>query len=65
MDVYVSNTPYTSATELYNTVVGEKVGGIVKDKSTELTIDGDYEYLGLRSNNGAMYIKSITITYEK
>ena len=65
MDVYVSNTAYTSATELYNTVVGEKVGGIVKGTSTELTIDGDYEYLGLRSNSGAMYIKSITITYEK
>ncbi len=65
LDVYVSNTPYTSATELYNTVVGEKIGNIVKGTSTELTIDGDYEYLGLRSNNGAMYIKSITITYEK
>lgn len=65
LDVYVSNIAYTSATELYNTVVGEKVGGIVKGTSTELTIDGDYEYLGLRSNSGAMYIKSITITYEK
>lgn len=65
LDVYVSKTAYTSATELYNTVVGEKVGGIVKGTSTELTIDGDYEYLGLRSNSGAMYIKSITITYEK
>ncbi|MBR2368293.1 MAG: starch-binding protein [Alistipes sp.] len=65
LDVYVSNTAYTSATELYGTVVGEKVGGIVKGTSTELVIDGDYNYVGLRSNNGAMYIKSITITYEK
>ncbi len=66
LDVYVSNTAYTSATELYGTsVVGEKIGNIVKGTSTELVIEGDYDYVGLRSNNGAMYIKSITITYEK
>lgn len=69
LDVYVSNTAYTSAKELYETtgttVVGEKIGSIVKGTSTELVIEGDYDYVGLRSNNGAMYIKSITITYEK
>ena len=66
LDVYVSNTAYTSAKELYgDALVGEKVDGIVKGTSTELVIDGDYNYVGLRSNNGAMYIKSITITYEK
>ena len=65
LDVYVSNTAYTSATELYGTVVGEKIGNIVKGTSTELVIEGDYDYVGLRSNSGAMYIKSITITYEK
>lgn len=66
LDVYVSNKEYQSATELYGTeLVGEKAGNIVKGTSTELVIDGDYNYVGLRSNNGAMYIKSITITYEK
>lgn len=66
LDVYVSNTAYTSATELYGTsVVGEKIGNIVMGTSTELVIEGDYDYVGLRSNSGAMYIKSITITYEK
>ena len=64
LDVYVRNTAYTKATELYNTS-DTKAGSIVCGTSTELVISGDYEYVGLRSNSGAMYIKSITITYEK
>lgn len=64
LDVYVRNTAYTKATELYNTS-DTKAGSIVCGTSTELVISGDYEYVGLRSNSGAMYIKSIAITYEK
>ena len=64
LDVYVRNTAYTKATELYNTS-DTKAGSIVCGTSTSLEISGDYEYVGLRSNSGAMYIKSITITYEK
>ena len=64
LDVFVQNTAFTKATELYNTSA-TKAGSIICGTSTELVIDGDYEYVGLRSNNGAMYIKSIAITYEK
>lgn len=64
LDVYVRNTTYSNAKELYNTS-DTKAGNIVCGTTTELEISGDYEYVGLRSNSGAMYIKSITITYEK
>lgn len=67
LDVYVSNTAFTDAKNLYN-VSGDtivKAGGITCGQTTELEISGDYDYVGLRSNNGAMYIKKITITYEK
>lgn len=66
LDVYGSNTAYKSAADLYaaNTQ-GTKLGSIVYDgTSTELTITGDYAFIGLRSNNGALYLDNITITWE-
>ena len=66
LDVYGSNTAYTAASDLYNnTSQGTKLGSIVYGTSTELVIEGDYKYIGLRSNNGAMYLKSITITWDQ
>ena len=65
MDVYGKNSEYSSPTELYNTSTqGTKLGSIKYGTSTELTIEGDYEYIGLRSNSGAMYLTSISITWE-
>lgn len=65
LDIYGKNTAYSSATDLYDSSKqGTKLGSIVKGTSTELTISVDYEYIGLRSNSGAMYLTSITITWE-
>lgn len=64
LDIYGKNTAYSAATDLYNTNKGTKLGSIVKGTSTELTIEGDYTYIGLRSSSGAMYISSIEITWE-
>lgn len=65
LDIYGSNTPYTSASDLYNsTTQGTKIGSIVYGTSTSLTFDKDYEYIGIRSNDGALYLDSITITYK-
>lgn len=64
LDIYGKNTAYTSPTELYNSNnKGTSLGSIVKGTSTELTITGDYSYIGLRSSSGAMYIDSITIEW--
>ena len=69
LDIYGNNMPYTSAAELYdtngNTNQGEKIGSIVKGTSTVLVVSGEYSYVGLRSNSGAIYIDSITITWSK
>lgn len=65
LDVYGSNTAYTNPTELYNSdTQGTKLGSIVCGTSTELVIDGDYEYIGMRSASSAMYIGQISITWE-
>ena len=63
LSVYGSNTAYTSPTELYGETSGEKLGTIVNGTSTELVIDGNYAYVGLRSNSGAMYLDEIQITW--
>lgn len=63
LDIYGKNTAYTAATDLYDSNAGTKLGSIKKGTSTELTISGDYEYIGLRSNSGAMYLTSISIEW--
>ena len=68
IDVYGNTNPYTSASELYsttsNTNQGTKIGTIVYGTSTELVINGNYPYIGIRSNSGALYLNSVSITWE-
>ena len=64
LNVYGKNTVYSAATDLYNnSTQGTLLGTIVYGKSVELTITGDYEYIGLRSNSGAMYLTSVSIDW--
>lgn len=66
LNIYGKNDAYSNPNDLYdNTKSGTKLGTIVKGTSTELEINGDYTYVGLRSNSGAMYITSITIIWEQ
>lgn len=65
LDIYGKSTAYSAASDLYNsTARGTKLGSITEGTSTKLEITGDYEYIGLRSNDGAMYLTSIEITWE-
>ena len=65
LNVYGKDSAYTDATDLYNTSnAGTLIGTIVCGTSTELEIDGDYAYVGLRSKSGAMYVSEIEITWE-
>lgn len=65
LDVYGKSTAYTQATDLYNAdAKGTLLGSIICGTSTELEISGDYEFIGMRSKNGAMYITEIQITWE-
>ncbi len=64
LNVYGKNSAYSAASELYSTnTQGTSLGTIAKGTSTELTITGDYEYIGLRSDDGAMYLDEIQITW--
>lgn len=65
LNVYGKNSTYSAATDLYdNTKQGTLLGTIVCGTSTELTITGDYSYIGFRSASGAMYLSEVKITWE-
>ena len=66
LNVYGKNTAYSAATDLYSTSTqGTLLGTIVCGTSTELVIEGDYEYIGMRSASSAMYLTSISITWDE
>ena len=66
LDIYGSNTAYTAASDLYNSSKQGTLLGSLSAKSeasTILEISGDYEYIGLRSRSGAIYLSTIAITW--
>lgn len=64
LNIYGSNTAYTNPTELYNNNTrGTLLGTIVCGTSVELDVEGDYEYIGMRSASGAMYLERIEISW--
>ncbi len=66
LDIYGKNTAYSAASDLYTvSTQGTLLGSIKYGESTSLTVSGDYEYIGLRSYNGAMYLTSISIVWEE
>ncbi|MCM1109403.1 MAG: hypothetical protein NC388_10220 [Clostridium sp.] len=65
LNIYGKNSAYSAATDLYDTTnQGTLLGTIVYGTSTELALEDDYEYIGLRSNSGAMYLTDISIDWE-
>lgn len=64
LDIYGKSTAYGSPEDLYNSnKQGTKLGSIVCGSSTTLNVTGNYAYIGIRSNNNAMYLSSVTITW--
>ena len=66
LSIYGKNTAYSEVNDLWSTsseTKGTLLGSITYGTSTELTIEGDYEYVGLRATDGAIYLTSITISY--
>lgn len=62
IDVYGSNTAYTAASDLYDSSKqGTKVGSV--SATGIVTFTDDYAYVGIRSNNGAIYVTSVEITW--
>jgi hypothetical protein len=65
LNVYGKKTAYSSASDLYGYASGTLVGTIKKGVSTELTIPYDCKYIGLRSNDGAIYLSEIRIKWSE
>ena len=64
VNVYGKNSAYSAASDLYNSSnQGDLLGTIVCGTSTELVINGDYEYIGMRSSNSALYLDEVEITW--
>ena len=64
IDIYGKNEAYTTASDLYATATqGTKLGSIEYQKQTVLAISGDYKYIGIRSNDGALYLSDIYIEW--
>ena len=63
LNVYGKNTAYTAPSDLYGNNSGTLLGTIVKGTSTSLTITGEYEYIGFRSNGSAMYLDEVSIQW--
>jgi len=63
VDVYGSNTAYTAASDLYSSSTqGTKLGSV--SATGTITVTGDYTYVGIRSNNGAIYLSKVEIEWE-
>ena len=64
LNIYGSNTAYTSAADLYSdNTKGTLLGTIVSNSGTSLTVTGNYAFIGIRSNNYAIYLDEVIIEY--
>ena len=64
LNIYGKSSAYSNPTELYNSdTQGTLLGTIVCGTSTELIISENYEYIGMRSANAAMYLEEIDIVW--
>ena len=65
ISVYGKNTAYSAATDLYDSSTqGTLLGEFVSTSSTtELTISGNYQYIGIRSKANALYLDEIDIEW--
>ena len=66
IDIYGKATAYSSASDLFGNAdaQGTKLGSIVRGTSTELSINDDYAFIGIRSNSGTCYLDEIDIYWE-
>ena len=63
IDIYGKNTPYSAASDLYGENAGTLLGSINIDNATSLDVTGDYTYIGIRSNSGALYLDNIAVKW--
>lgn len=71
VDIYGSHTAFSQATDMYNSTKADatKIASAKLANATngvsEVVLDGTYEFVGFRSNDGALYLDSVEITWVK
>ncbi len=63
LKVYGKNSAYDDPSDLYGSDAGTSLGSIKYGTSTSLTITGDYEYIGVKSDDGAIWLSSFSIQW--
>ena len=68
LDVYVNNTAYTESANLWNNsaaIKGTKITNFTNDgeSATSYDFENDYAYIGVRSNDKALNLDKISITW--
>ena len=65
VNVYVSNAPFASLDDLFKSGTDALTSiGSITSPNQEFPIEGDYQYVGLRSGGGAIYLKDVSVTWE-
>ena len=65
VQIYGKNSAYSNATDLYSaSTQGTLLGTIVEGTSTELIINGNYAFFGLKSSNNAILMDDIAIEWD-
>lgn len=66
LQIFGSDVPYTSYSDLFETnSSGTLLGSLVYSGTNQssFTINGSYKYIGLRSENGALYLDEVSFVY--
>ena len=63
LNVYVSDKAYSKPTDLFGSNKGTLAGTIDAGDEDPLEISGDYQYVGICSSDGAMYLNSVTFNW--
>lgn len=66
LQIYGKNTAYSSSADLYDdNKKGTLIGTFIKKTNavTELSVDGSYQYIGIRSKSGALYLDKVSIVW--
>lgn len=64
VDVYGSTSAYSSASDLYGDNRGTKVGSTSSTTTINFPGNTSYQYVGIRSNSGAIYLSSVEIVWD-
>ena len=64
LDIYGANSAYSSASDLYKSATqGKKLGSLSSTGTFNFPEDITYQFIGLRSSSGALYLSSIEISW--